>query len=33
MLKRLFLLLLFVAIGTTSLRATNGSFVGKWKLR
>ena len=32
MLKRLFLLLLVVAIATTSLHATNGSFVGKWKL-
>ena len=32
MLKRLFLLLLFVAIVTTSLRAANGSFAGKWKL-
>jgi hypothetical protein len=28
MLKRLFLLLLFVAIVTTSLRADNGSFAG-----
>ncbi len=32
MLKRLFLLLLFVAIATTRLHAANGSFVGKWKL-
>ena len=32
MLKRLFLLLLVVAIATTRLHATNGSFVGKWKL-
>jgi hypothetical protein len=32
MLKRLFLLLLVVAIATTSLHAANGSFVGKWKL-
>jgi hypothetical protein len=32
MLKRLFLLLLFTAILTTALRATNSSFVGKWKL-
>jgi hypothetical protein len=32
MLKRLFLLLLVVAIATTRLHAANGSFVGKWKL-
>jgi hypothetical protein len=32
MLKRLFLLLLVVAIATTRLHAMNGSFVGKWKL-
>jgi hypothetical protein len=32
MLKRLFLLLLLVAIATTRLHATNSSFVGKWKL-
>jgi hypothetical protein len=32
MLKRLFLLLLFVPIPTTALRAANSSFVGKWKL-
>src|SRR5271163_1309026 len=32
MLKRLFLLLFVVAIATTRLHATNGSFVGKWKL-
>jgi hypothetical protein len=32
MLKRLFLLLLVVAIATTKLHAMNGSFVGKWKL-
>jgi hypothetical protein len=32
MLKRLFLLLLVVAIATIWLHATNGSFVGKWKL-
>ena len=32
MLKRLFLLLLVVAIVTTRLHAANGSFVGKWKL-
>jgi hypothetical protein len=30
--KRLFLLLLVVAIATTRLHAINGSFVGKWKL-
>jgi hypothetical protein len=32
MLKRLFLLLLVVAIATTSLHAAYGSFVGKWML-
>ncbi len=32
MLKRLFLLLLFVAVVATALRAANGTFVGKWKL-
>src|ERR1700744_5462025 len=32
MLKRLFLLVLVVAIATTKLPAMNGSFVGKWKL-
>src|SRR5208282_3065375 len=32
MLKRLFLLLLLVAIVAITLRAANGSFVGKWKL-
>jgi len=32
MLKRLFLLLLVVAIVTTKLHAADGSFVGKWKL-
>ena len=32
MLKRLFLLLLVVAVPTTRLHAMNDSFVGKWKL-
>ncbi len=32
MLKRLFLLLLVVAIATTKLHGANGSFVGQWKL-
>ena len=32
MLKRLFLLLLVVAIATTRLHAADGSFAGKWKL-
>jgi hypothetical protein len=32
MLKRLFLILLVVAVATTRLHAANGSFVGKWKL-
>ncbi len=32
MLKRLFLLLIVVAIATTGLHAINSSFVGKWKL-
>ena len=32
MLKRLFLLLVVVAIPTTKLQAANDSFVGKWKL-
>jgi hypothetical protein len=32
MLKRLFLLLLLVAIVAITLRAASGSFVGKWKL-
>jgi hypothetical protein len=32
MLKRLFLLPIFVAIATTGLHAVNGSFIGKWKL-
>src|SRR6202044_3836274 len=32
MLKRLFLLLIVLAIATTGLHAADGSFVGKWKL-
>ena len=32
MLKHLFLVLLLIAIITATLRAANGSFVGKWKL-